>query len=331
MAIRVNRRGVTLIELLIVIAIVGLLLQLMLPAIQASRESARKMSCANNLRNIAIGAQMYEASNGHLPTAGWGWKWIGDPNRGVGKNQPGSWAYQLLPHLEAQRVYNMGLGQVFEDDRTAGEQLAQTPCDIFYCPSRRSSSPNKTDRIANPEWYNAEVPDSIVHMDYAANIGDTYVVWEAGPTPESVKDGTAKFLVFHGAEDREAIHTFQEVTGVIIQRQPFSMSQITDGLSNTYLIGEKRLVRGAYGRTNNDDQPAWSGDDLDTMCGVQWVPSRDASFDSPTALKRQWTFGSAHTDGTFITKCDSSVAFVSYDIDPRVHRRLGTRADGPAE
>ena len=103
------KRGATLVELLIVIAIIGLLIQLVLPAVQSSREAARRTQCASNLRQIGLAAQNHEAAHDILPTAGWGYGWIGDPNRGSGRSQSGSWAYQLLPYLEARNIHDMGL------------------------------------------------------------------------------------------------------------------------------------------------------------------------------------------------------------------------------
>ena len=95
-----SRGGMTLVELLVVIAIIAVLVALLLPAVQSARESARRVTCANNLRQHGIAWQGHAASFGAYPGGGWGWEWIGDPDRGRGRDQPGGWIYNTLDFLE---------------------------------------------------------------------------------------------------------------------------------------------------------------------------------------------------------------------------------------
>jgi prepilin-type N-terminal cleavage/methylation domain-containing protein len=104
------RRGFTLVELLVVIAIIGILVALLLPAIQAAREAARRTQCTNHLKQLSLGMIQHAETHGHLPTAGWLGSWVGDPDRGFDERQPGGWIYNILPFIEEQQVHDMGIG-----------------------------------------------------------------------------------------------------------------------------------------------------------------------------------------------------------------------------
>ena len=102
---RSRARGFTLVELLVVIAIIGILVGLLLPAVQAAREAARRIQCANNIKQLSLALHNHHDSQGSFPSGGWGYFWTGDPDRGTGRQQPGSWAFSILPYIEQQSVY----------------------------------------------------------------------------------------------------------------------------------------------------------------------------------------------------------------------------------
>ena len=143
---RSRHTGFTLIELLIVIGIMGLLFQLLLPAVQAARESARRTQCGNNMKQIGLAFQLHNESQGYLPSSGWGYRWTGDPDRGYGPEQPGGWGYNVLDYVEQSRIRQMGQGFEGTDRSDARVRALSIPISTFICPSRRRA-------IAYPSLY----------------------------------------------------------------------------------------------------------------------------------------------------------------------------------
>src|SRR5262245_35320030 len=103
-----RRSGFTLIELLVVIAIIAVLIALLVPAVQKVREQMDRMSCANNRRQMGIAIHNNSEEFKKLPSGGWGWNWIGVPDRGTSIDQPGGWLYNILPYIEQKDLRNMG-------------------------------------------------------------------------------------------------------------------------------------------------------------------------------------------------------------------------------
>jgi prepilin-type N-terminal cleavage/methylation domain-containing protein/prepilin-type processing-associated H-X9-DG protein len=343
-------RGFTLVELLVVIAIIGILVALLLPAIQAAREAARRSQCKNNLKQIALGCLNHNDIQKHLPTGGWGWYWVGDPDRGYGKKQPGGWMYNLLPFIEEGSLHDLGKdGQPdirTQDQRLAAATVVTSPLNILTCPSRRQSVPFPYTQAIGP--YNSVKTDTAGRSDYAANSGTVWVetVWNASPPANQFPPDYATEKTFDTAGNRWWIDIYtkrerdtgnREVNGVMYQRSEVSFRQITDGTSKTYMCGEKAMQTGDYETgTGNGDNETWctgfnndnfrktaSGDPgaLAALTPVQDAPSLPNGADT-------LAFGAAHAGGLNMAFCDGSIHTINYDIDWQVHRDMGDRADG---
>ena len=313
-----RQRAFTLVELLVVIAIIGVLVALLLPAVQAARESARRTQCRNHLKQLALGAQNHHGAHGHLPTGGWP-DYVGDPDRGVGKNQFGSWVYNTLPFAEQQQLYDMGKGLAgLSKSRTLAQRNTLT-VDMFHCPSRRAA-------IAYPpspgrRFPNARGMPEIAKNDYASCLGDlgagSIFKWEPPGFSQLDRADT-----WNWPDDNHH-------NGTNFLRSTLKMSRITDGTSNTYWCGEKYLPPDnydAYVFTDfGDDQGCYAGYNADVIRSTHrfFTPIPDTP-----GFAAAFRFGSAHPAIFHMAMCDGSVHAVNYDIEATIHQRLGSRNDG---
>ena len=337
--------GFTLVELLVVIAIIGILVALLLPAIQAAREAARRNQCTNNLKQLGVASHLFHDTHKFLPSAGWCDWWVGCPDAGYGKKQPGSWAFQLLPYIE--ETARAGVGQGFKcgdtNSKAAIGKMLGTPVTIFYCPSRRAAQGYP---YINANNTNFDPPPVMGKSDYACNIGDLGVTgtdWTCINNVKTLADGavdsnfdfSSPAFVFNVRKPSNNCPT--GLTGVVFQRSTISFEQITDGTSSTYLYAEKNLRTETYetGEAGNDDQSMYSGYDQDNVrsASVKFVTTTGRALahppepDTPFADYR-WQFGGPHSGGWMAVFCDGSVHFLTYDFDPYIHSKLGNRRDG---
>ena len=128
--------GFTLVELLVVITIIGILIALLLPAVQAAREAARKMQCNNHLKQLGLGCLAHEQSLRWLPVNGCDCEHIGDPDLGFGENQIGGWIYNVLPYLEQGAFHDIGMGKSAAVKNTLWTAAVATPIATLFCPTR---------------------------------------------------------------------------------------------------------------------------------------------------------------------------------------------------
>ena len=134
-----NVKAFTLVELLVVIAVIGVLAGLILPAVQAARESSRRTACKNHLAQLAKGMIQHETQYGYFPTGGWSENWLGTPDRVGDSAQPGGWTFTVLPFIEEANLQDsVATASIAQ---AAYTQLCETPVATFSCPSRRGVSP----------------------------------------------------------------------------------------------------------------------------------------------------------------------------------------------
>ena len=342
--LRARRAGFTLVELLVVIAIIGILVGLLVPAVQMARESGRRTRCSNNLKQIGLAAQahMLASGNEQYPTGGWGRKWVGDYERGIGQRQPGGWVYNLLPFLEQKDLHDWGKPKdgstpSAATKKTAAAYVSRMPLEGFICPTRRPlrAFPRPSTSVLTNADPNPADNNVSGRSDYAVNA-----------TYQKGQSGTVKFLV-DGPADTTAGDNAATVTnkpsvfvGVCYERSVLRAASVTDGTTYTIFAGEKSMDPSHYmtGSDPGDEDPMYAGFSQSNYRAAyfntdsdQHLPRLDVSGATDPKLKADpLAFGSAHAAGCHFVFCDGSVKLLSFTVEGSVYHNLGARNDNPS-
>jgi prepilin-type N-terminal cleavage/methylation domain-containing protein len=308
--------GFTLVELLVVIAIIGILVALLLPAVQAAREAARRAKCVNNLKNVALALQNYHDVRKRLPGGSYY-----DPSGFPALPLHLTWAGELFPYIEEDSLYAKFI-RTLPIDSPANKAAVETPVNVYICPSDPlANTPLLTNRAGagdnNPTaspglWYVAcsgpTDPDFCV-------FGQDLVASPTNPTCQGCNWGTAVggfCAVYKGP-------FFAGMFG----RDPrgIKFKEVSDGLSNTFMIGETLPGTSVYNGIhchNNGVYPTHTP--LNYPADDKGVQGFDGTGRPAMAFK------SLHPGGAHMAMGDASVQFVAETIDYLVWNALGTRA-----
>lgn len=339
-----TKRGFTLVELLVVIAIIGVLVALLLPAVQSAREAARRMSCTNNLKNIALACLNYESAQGTLPP--------GSINTTVQQGSGLGWPVHILPYVEESTVSQEAIDVYTESPDAYGsdmDELNQLMLPMYLCPSDPELA-NQQEKYGNAARKG---------MSYAGVSGSYYA--RTGICPNTRDPNhfcVSQDLNFLGPNNYD---------GLIVMDWGMKLSKATDGLSKTLMIGERTYqirawMIGAYwtgttippkpgGRRGGGDenwkpkgpQPSsamFAMKNLSDLYALNHDPLTAAyaghsnalgdrptiSSDTPKTISvNDLPFASQHTSGVNFAYGDGSVHFIQENIDVPVYLALGSR------
>jgi prepilin-type N-terminal cleavage/methylation domain-containing protein/prepilin-type processing-associated H-X9-DG protein len=314
-----ERKGFTLVELLVVIAIIGILVALLLPAIQAAREAARRAECQSHLKNIALALLNHESARKRFPTG-----FVSQP----GNVEAWVWATFALPYLEEQGIYDRlrpsdtyltpvsgtrtgqrNLADLFASNRDL--EVLQTPLPIFRCPSDSTPAlvPKYTGSLSTILPCN---PGRAVETDNFERH------FNGANSPNGFQVSTSNYVGSKGTIDSDCPFGDAERcanTGIFWGNSKVALKQITDGTTKTFLVGERDrfcLAATWIGARNPPGPDAWSSNwALAHVASPHGKPQYPCTGNHNTCAE---SFSSPHSGGGFFAFCDGSVHFVSEDV-----------------
>lgn len=291
------KRGFTLVELLVVIAIIGVLVALLLPAVQAAREAARRMSCTNNMKQLGLAIHNYHDTHLRFPPGGNGR--IASDGTILPTNQLSMHAF-LLPFIEQSNLHaQFDFTKQGNNAYREFEPQALVRVSEFLCPSSNRET-DTTVNNSNGDLYTMHYFGVMGPKGTNVHTGTSYESYEASAT----NGGFARQGVFYDLSSTR-------------------FRDITDGTSSTFAIGElswndagtvyRMWVRGCGGSACASCK--------NVVDGINVTPAASGNFNNVS-------FGSQHPGGTNFTMCDGSVRFISETIDLGVYKATASRNGG---
>lgn len=305
---RPKRRGAfTLIELLVVIAIIGILIGLLMPAVQMVREAARRTQCSNNLKQMALAMQNYYDVNRHFPP-------------GYEHPSQAMWSAFLLPHIEQNNLFRtLDMSGPWDVDGSPNELACATYIQMFQCPS--------TDVVQHHP----------TGQGFANRVPCNYLACSSGLINRESGE-----LPFAGSPDSD---------GIFFRNSKTRMADITDGSSNTVLIGEALFAIDVWGQDYDESWEVvdhWyigsnqfqienpkngpdNSEEISEALGSTACPINSTKIDGAPINDKELCFSSDHPTGIQVAFADGHVRFIAENINPVVWSAVGSRSAGEVQ
>ena len=340
MKTKTRKNGFTLVELLVVIAIIGILIGMLLPAVQTIREAARRIDCANKMKQMTLGMLSYESAHQNFPSGVTGDELL---NNGI------NWSAIILPFVEQEAIFEILSEQTSnftEFSSGAGSiapiwvggpnpDTAAIVLPIFHCPSdemeERNTIRGVSTGVAGPALFHGK-------SNYVGILGPRLT---GGPTGSNSLRNIENLNQITIGQDRavnsDAERFALQFPGILYLNSEVTFGEISDGASNTFIVGERdgATFTNDSGTLRTRGTATWRGSRWANIVSVCLGPTSaepDFTINAvvDTTASRFTALGSLHPGGANIGRADGSVEFIAETISGRLYEEMGTKAGGEA-